>query len=390
MKNKFWNFVDNGDSAELQLFGTISSEEDWWSEDCVTYRDFIAELKALGKKTNINVLINSGGGDVFAANAIYTALVTNGAKITATVIGLCASAATIVLQAACKRRIAKNGVVMAHNPKVTLYGSYGSEDLVKLADVTDKVKESIMSVYRDRLGKTDDEITELMNNESWYVGQEAVDNGFCDEVIDETVTNSITNENVMTVNGIGYSFSNYVNNFVPDDIRKKVQDLSKTPQKEDGTFSNTTNNKNPKKGNENMGATAQNAAPTITDAASLRTAYPDFVNEIVENAIQAERNRMKAIDSIANGIPDDVLAKAKYEEPVTAEALAFAQMQANSSAGQKAINDLKDDLQNSGVAGVNTVPNAGNNAGEKTPEEKEAKISGFANALNSDKRRGRK
>lgn len=65
-------------------------------------------------------------------------------------------------------------------------------------------------------------------------------------------------------------------------------------------------------------------------------------------------------------------------------------MQANSSAGQKAINDLKDDLQNSGVAGVNTVPNAGNNAGEKTPEEKEAKISGFANALNSDKRRGRK
>ena len=164
MKNKFWNFVDNGDSAELQLFGTISSEEDWWSEDCVTYRDFIAELKALGKKTNINVLINSGGGDVFAANAIYTALVTNGAKITATVIGLCASAATIVLQAACKRRIAKNGVVMAHNPKVTLYGSYGSEDLVKLAEVTDKVKESIMSVYRDRLGKTDDEISEFYLN----------------------------------------------------------------------------------------------------------------------------------------------------------------------------------------------------------------------------------
>lgn len=355
----------------------------------MTYRDFIAELKALGKKENINVLINSGGGDVFAANAIYTALVTNGAKITATIIGLCASAATIVLQAASTRKIAKNGVVMAHNPKVTLYGAYGSDDLVKLAEVTDKVKESIMSVYRDRLGKTDEEITELMNNETWYVGQEAVDNGFCDEIIDETVTNSITNENVMTVNGVGYSFSNYVKEFVPDDIRKKVQNLSKTPQKEEGTFSNT-NPTNTKKGNENMGATAQNAAPTITDAASLRTAYPDFVNEIVENAIQAERNRLKAIDSIANGIPNDVLAKAKYEEPVTAEALAFAQMQANASNGQKAINDLKEDLQNSGAAGVNTVPNAGNNAGEKTPEEKEAKVSGFANALNGDKRRGNK
>ena len=73
--NKFWNFVDSGgDSAELQLFGTISSEEDWWSDDCVTYRNFINELKALGDKKNINVLIQSGGGDVPAANAIYTAL----------------------------------------------------------------------------------------------------------------------------------------------------------------------------------------------------------------------------------------------------------------------------------------------------------------------------
>lgn len=164
--NKFWNFVDSGgDSAELQLFGTISSEEDWWSDDCVTYRNFINELKALGDKKNINVLIQSGGGDVFAANAIYTALIQSKATITATVIGLCASAATIILQAASTRRIAKNGVLMAHNPSVTLYGSYTSAELGKLAEVTDKVKESIMSVYRDRLGKTDDEIEELMNKE---------------------------------------------------------------------------------------------------------------------------------------------------------------------------------------------------------------------------------
>ena len=72
--NKFWNFIDQGDTAELQLFGTIQSEEDWWSEDCVTYRNFIEELNSLGEKKAINVLIQSGGGDVFAANAIYSAL----------------------------------------------------------------------------------------------------------------------------------------------------------------------------------------------------------------------------------------------------------------------------------------------------------------------------
>lgn len=105
--NKFWNFTEHGNDAELQLFGTISSEEDWWSDDCVTYRNFINDLNALGPKDNINVLIQSQGGDVFAANAIYNALVANSAKINATIIGICASAATIILQAAETRRIAK-------------------------------------------------------------------------------------------------------------------------------------------------------------------------------------------------------------------------------------------------------------------------------------------
>ena len=88
--NKFWNFLDNGDTAELQLFGTIQSEEDWWSDDCVTYRDFINELNGLGDKKSINVMIHSIGGDVFAANAIYSALAMNKATITGTIIGICA------------------------------------------------------------------------------------------------------------------------------------------------------------------------------------------------------------------------------------------------------------------------------------------------------------
>ena len=68
--SKFWNFIDNGESADLQLFGTIESEESWWNDDCVTYRNFIDELKALGDKKKINVMIHSVGGDVFAAKAI--------------------------------------------------------------------------------------------------------------------------------------------------------------------------------------------------------------------------------------------------------------------------------------------------------------------------------
>ena len=78
--NKFWNFTEHGNDAELQLFGTISSEEDWWSDDCVTYRNFINDLNALGPKDNINVLIQSQGGDVFAANAFGSRLKTRNAE----------------------------------------------------------------------------------------------------------------------------------------------------------------------------------------------------------------------------------------------------------------------------------------------------------------------
>lgn len=385
--NKFWNFINKDDeTAELQLFGEISSEESWWNEDCVTYRDFIAELNALGEKKNINVLIQSGGGDVFAANAIYNALILNKATITGTIIGICASAATIILMACDKRKIAKNAILMAHNPSISLWGSYTSEDLLKLADVTDQVKKSIATAYMDRLDKTEEEINQLMDAESWYVGQEAVDAGFCDEVIETGFQDNIFS-NRFTVNGVPCSFKNYLEVAVPENIRKKVQDLSITPPKDRGTFSNKTT----KKGNENMGEeSTKNTTPVITDAAHLKSVYPEFVDQIVADAVKAERERLKAIDEIAAGIPDDVLTRAKYDEPISAADLALAQMKANNKAGQQTLNNIVDDLANSGASSVGVTPNAGTGKEDEVKAEKEAKVNGLAAALGKDKRRGKK
>lgn len=385
--NKFWNFINKDDeSAELQLFGEISSEESWWSEDCVTYRDFIADLNALGEKKNINVVIQSGGGDVFAANAIYNALILNKAVITGTIIGICASAATIVLMACDKRKIAKNAILMAHNPSITLWGSYTSEDLLKLADVTDQVKKSIVTAYMERLNKTEEEINQLMDAESWYVGQEAVDAGFCDEVIETGFQDNAFSDCFM-VNGVPCSFKNYLEIAVPENIRKKVRDLSVMPQKDSRTFSNKTT----QKGNVNMEEElTKNTAPFITDAAQLKSAYPEFVNQIVADAVKAERERLKAIDEIASGIPEDILIKAKYDEPVSAADLALAQMKANSMAGQQTLNNIVDDLANSGASSIGSIPNAGTGKEDDVRAEKEAKVKGLAAALGKDKRRGKR
>ncbi len=382
--DKFWNFVDNGDTAELQLFGTIESEESWWEDDCVTYRNFINELDGLGKKKAINVMIHSTGGDVFAANAIYTALKMNSAAITGTVIGICASAATIILMACNNRRIAKNGILMAHNPSISLWGSYQADDLMKLAEVTNTVKKSIVTAYMERLDKTEDEISRLMDDESWYVGQEAVDAGFCDELIEGDFQNSAL-LNKFIVNGIPYTFNNYLETFVPENIRKKVQDLSELSQKASGTFFNT---KKIKKGNEDMEEETKTTAQDITDVQALKRAYPALCAQVAEEAVNEERDRLKAIDEIAAGIPADVLEKAKYSKPVTAADLALAQMRANNSAGAKFMDDLERDLTASGAEAIRTEPNTGYDPAEKGPEDAQ-KVSRLAAKLNLDKRRGR-
>lgn len=375
--NKFWNFMDNGDTAELQLFGTIQSEEDWWSDDCVTYRDFINELNGLGDKKSINVVIHSIGGDVFAANAIYSALAMNKATITGTIIGICASAATIVLMACDSRRIAKNAILMAHNPSVSLWGSYQADDLLKLAEVTNQVKKSIVAAYMERLDKTEEEINQLMDEESWYVGQEAVDAGFCDSVIEADFQSNVL-ANKFVVNGIPYSFKNYVEKFVPDNIRKKVRDLS-------GTFFDIS--KRTQKGNGKM-EEENNTMTMISDVAGLRASYPQLCAKIADDAVSAERARLRAIDEIAKGIPEDVLMKARYDEPVSAADLALAQMRANNAAGQQFLNNMISEMQDSGTAAVGAEPNTGYDPESQKRAENAQKVAGFAAKLKADKRRG--
>ena len=226
-----------------------------------------------------------------------------------------------------------------------------------------------------------------MDAESWYVGQEAVDAGFCDEVIETGFQDNAFSDR-FTVNGVPCSFKNYLEIAVPENIRKKVQALSTTLSKDNRTFSNK---KIQQKGNENMGEESNNnTAPVITDATQLKNVYPEFVSQIVADAVKAERERLKSIDEIASGIPDDVLKKAKYDEPVSAADLALAQMKANSRAGQQTLNNIVDDLENSGASSVGSIPNAGTSKEDEVRAEKEAKVNSLAAALGKDKRRGKR
>lgn len=147
-KNKhFWNFQPaSGDNPpELILYGDIASET-WWGDE-VTPRQFTEELDALGAVPEIVVRINSGGGDVFAANAIYTRLKDNAAKITVKIDGWAASAATIIAMAGDSIEIPGNGVFMVHDPALGLLGYFNETELAKMTDELKVIKQSIVNAY---------------------------------------------------------------------------------------------------------------------------------------------------------------------------------------------------------------------------------------------------
>lgn len=125
----------------------------------------------------------------------------------------------------------------------------------------------------------------------------------------------------------------------------------------------------------------------ISDAAGLKAAYPAICAQIASEAVAADRERMKEIDEIANGIPDDMVLKAKYDEPISAADLAYAQLKANNAAGKKFLNNMVEELQNSGAAEVGADPNAGYDLESEKKAQSEQKVAGLAAALKKDRRR---
>ena len=128
--------------------------------------------------------------------------------------------------------------------------------------------------------------------------------------------------------------------------------------------------------------------PVISDVAGLKAAYPQLCAQIADDAVCAERERLKAIDEISNGIPEELLIKAKYGEPMSASDLALAQMKAKNAAGKNFMNQMVEDLQNSGAAAVGSEPNTGYDAESQKKVENAQKVAGFAAKLKNDKRRG--
>lgn len=341
---KFWNFVANqeGNTAELLLYGEIS-EYSWYGDE-ITPEVFNNDLKAIGAVDEITVRINSGGGDVFAAVAIYTRLKEHKAKVAVKIDGWCASAATIIAMAGDTIEISVGGIFMIHDPMAGLLGYYNVEELNKISKELETIKQSIVNCYMTVTEMSEDEIKSLMTEEKWFTGEEAVEAGFCTSVMFGEVETTVENAEKIIVNSVEINLEGY--RTIPKGLLGYTNSLN-----------NNTNAKNDKEENE-MALTLEELKknhPELVDAIRTEATTGNGATE----AVDAERARIKAIDEITLPGFEDMATKAKYEQPISAEAFAMQIIAEQKKQGQTFLNDREEDVQESGVKDVTPVSNKG-------------------------------
>lgn len=164
------------DAVDIYLYDVI---DDWFG---VSATDFNKELSAL-KGKQVNLRINSPGGDVFSGRAMATAI-TNHGNVTAYIDGLAASAATYVALAAKQVHIADGAMFMIHNAWSLAYGN--KTDMRNTADLLEKIDGTIVKDYVKKTNLDESEITAMMDAETWLSAQEALDKGFVDSIFNGT------------------------------------------------------------------------------------------------------------------------------------------------------------------------------------------------------------
>lgn len=356
-ENKFWNFIPAAGNKppELLLYGAISSQQSWW-EDRVTPGKFNEELAALGDVSEIIVRINSGGGDVFAANAIFTRLKDCSAKITVKIDGWAASAATIIAMAGDTIKIAKNGVFMIHDPAMTVWDTFTAEDFEKMAEELKVIKQSIVNTYAMKSGRDAQDIEQLMSVETWWTGEDAVSNGFCDEIMFDDVSTAVENSSHVVVNSVSLDVSSY---------KTLPRSLFNSP-KNPGCFTNTSAAKTQKKEEQNM-ATNE----SITTVEALTAEYPDLVAKIVSNAKEEERARIKDIKETALNGFEDIVEDAMFEHPVSAAEVALKIVNEQKKQGGTYLANREADVTDSNAGSVGA---AAKQTGQETENPYDAAI----------------
>lgn len=182
MKSRIEVKAQSDTEAVIYIYGLIGDA--FFDEEAKTAASIRNQLQALGDVTDITVRINSSGGNVFDGLAMYNLLKDHPAAVLVKIDGLAASAASVVAMAGDIIAMPKTAQMMIHDPWMLAIGN--SREMRKSADVLDEIRESLLAAYVEKTGMPEDDVRQLMADETWMGAARAAELGFVDEQTTET------------------------------------------------------------------------------------------------------------------------------------------------------------------------------------------------------------
>lgn len=373
----------NNDSAVITMYGDIVEQQptDWWTGEpidgqYIVQNEFLEDLKQIEKCSDITIRMNSCGGDAGVSVLIHNRLrelANNGTKLTCIVDGVAMSGGSLIMCACDNVKVNPSSLIMIHKCWSVLFGGYNADELRNMAKTNDAYDKSQISIYQRKTSLSETILSHMMSDTTYMTGQEALDKGFADEIMEDAEPlNIAASADGRSLFVRGRQMHLTPGMFTPDNI-PTVNPEASTPV--------MTNNIN----QQAKPAAKEGGITMANTVEELRKEYPDLTaqleteakasanGEAVAEAIKAERERLSKIDEVAPLFDEELVQSAKYgENACSAQELAYRAAQKAAKNGQKFMANLEDDAGTSGAGNVEAVPGQPTDDGDLTEEQKQA------------------
>jgi len=247
-------------AVELDLFDEIGG----WGICAKDLKDELSNM--IGNPTEeVVVNINSPGGSVFEGIEIYNYLKGLPNKVTVKINSLAASIATVIALGADELEISESAFFMIHNPWTMAGGE--ADDLRKQADVLDKIKDTIVNIYKKNSNLEESKLTALMNEETWLTGAEALEHGFADRLTEGVAIAAMASKEFVN------KFNNIPNGLKMAENQETVEAV------------------------EEVAIEATNVEETVEETTEVVESTEEITNEVVEEVTEEKEsilNKVKA------------------------------------------------------------------------------------------------
>ena len=280
---------------------------DWLGMEATSPKKVSDQLIAANNE-DIEVEINSGGGSVFDASEIFTALKDYLGYSTGKIVGIAASAASVAAMGVDKLLMTPTGQMMIHNAKSSGDGDY--RDMDHMSGVLKNVNQTIANAYRLKTGRPYEDLLSMMDGETWMTPQQALELNFIDEIMFDDQAKFVASADNSQL--------------LPQQVIDKIRNVLK----KEGSIPLV----------DNQGeSSSKKEEPNVLTFEQLKNEHPDLYNQVrkegQEAGIQAERKRIQAIDDLAMPGNEELVNKAKFETGISAEQVAMEIIKAEKQRG---------------------------------------------------------